>query len=186
MSNFQSQGQSLQNPYFMTGTEFEGRAPADAASTEIAVENAKTTIRSLILDDRRVMRRDALPELAPQVEISGLAPLSASHATPTGRKPGLARRLRGMRPAPRHLGWALVFGLVWWQPAVVLIAMSIGFFCVLIGQAVFGAERMQEMRARGAEQLSRVTSRLTLRRVPEPDPFADRPDPLERIVSGPR
>lgn len=186
MTKSKSQGETLQNPYFMHATEFEGRAPADAASTEIAVENAKMTIRALISDNRRALRREALPELAPQVEISALEPLSATRAAPEPRKPGLARRLHALRPGPRHLFWALAFGLVWWQPVATLIAMFIGFCCVLTGQMVFGAERMQQIRGTILHRLSRLAPRLTLRRVPEPDPFAGRPDPLDRIVSEPR
>lgn len=124
-------------------TEFEGHPPEDARSTEIAVENAKRTIRQILTEERRRSHRDALPDLAPQVAVDYLEPLPRRDWS---RPRGPLARLRGFRADVRHVFWPCLFGLVIWQPLLVLVALFVFFCIVLAGQAVFGAERMEALR----------------------------------------
>ncbi|WP_040650570.1 hypothetical protein [Roseovarius sp. 217] len=171
-------------------TEFEGRAPRDAASTEQAVENAITTIREILTEERRKTRRNALPELAPHVPVEYLEPVKAKA---TARRVRLLSRIKSLRPRslevkPHQVGWLAAFALVWWQPLPVLIAMFIGFVLVFLGYAIFGPERMTQVRSRLLRWLPRdfafrpTMPELKLRREPQPDIFEDLPDPFDRIA----
>jgi hypothetical protein len=169
----------IQKTYFSHhNSELPGRSPVDAASTEQAVENAMSTIREILTEERRKTRRHVLPDLAPHVLVEHLEPVRKQAKTP---RAGVLSRLSGLRPSvrhlkPRHAGWLGAFALVLWQPLP-----------VLIGYALFGPERMTQLRARlkrrvaGLSLRSRTWPELRLRREPEPDVFADRPDPFERI-----
>ena len=180
----------IQKTYFSHhNSELPGRSPVDAASTEQAVENAMSTIREILTEERRKSRRHVLPDLAPHVLVEHLEPVRKQAKTP---RAGVLSRLSGLRSSvrhlkPRHAGWLGAFALVLWQPLPVLIAMFIGFWLVFIGYALFGPERMTQLRARlkrrvaGLSLRSSIWPELRLRREPEPDVFADRPDPFERI-----
>ncbi|MFU8776822.1 MAG: hypothetical protein ACNA7M_04040 [Roseovarius sp.] len=149
-----------------------------------------TTIREILTEERRKTRRHALPDLAPHVPVEHLEPVRGRALV---RRIGLLARIKGvawrpMRRRPRHAGWLAAFALVLWQPLPVLIAMFIGFWLVFIGYALFGPERMTHLRSQLRARISGVMKQrrrwpeLRLRREPEPDVFADRPDPFERIL----
>src|SRR6056297_3467115 len=178
--------------------EFEGRPPPDAASTDLAVQNAIATISEIMNEDRRRANSDTLPDLAPQVAMHAVQP----HAKKKPQKPkavpkarvGLWSRLRAFRPDARHATWALVFAAVLIWPRAVLI-VGFALFCLaLIGVAIFGPERMTGLRDRlrgDAEivmpkirigRLRGFLARLRAAREVEPDPFEGRPDPFERIA----
>lgn len=181
--------------------EFEGRPPPDAASTDIAVQNAIATINSIMNEDRRRANIDTLPDLAPQVALQSVQPHAKkkpqkAKAAPKARV-GFWSRLRAFRPEPRHATWALVFAAVLIWPRAVLI-VGFALFCLaLIGVAIFGPERMTGLRDRlrgGAEialpqigigRLRDIVARLRAAREVEPDPFEGRPDPFERIARDP-
>jgi hypothetical protein len=181
----------IQKTYFSHhNPELPGRSPVDAVSTEQAVENAMSTIREILTEERRKTRRHVLPDLAPHVAMEHLQPV---HAQAPKRRGNLLARLKKFRPhalrlKPRHAGWLAAFALVLWQPMPVLIAMFIGFWIVFLGYALFGPERMTHLRTRVTRRIARLLEQrralpeLRLRREPEPDVFADRPDPFERIA----
>tara|TARA_R100000935_G_C2777510_1_gene140275 strand:+ start:277 stop:861 length:585 start_codon:yes stop_codon:yes gene_type:complete len=180
-----------QKTYFSHhNSELPGRSPADAVSTEQAVENAMSTIREILTEERRKTRRHVLPDLAPHVPVEHLEPVRAQ--TPKRRVAVLSRlmnlRPRALKLKPHHAGWLAAFALVLWQPMPVLIAMFIGFWMVFLGYALFGPERMTHLRSRVTRRMARLLEQrralpeLRLRREPEPDVFADRPDPFERIA----
>ncbi len=151
METFFSRGQNPQIFLTHDDTEFEGHPPEDAASTEIAVQNATRTIREILTEDRRRASRRALPELAPQVPEDYLEPLPGQVWAPprTGVRRRIVdrlKRLRGFRPNVWHAFWALAFLIVLWQPVVVLVTLFIGFWIVLLGHVVFGATRMRQLR----------------------------------------
>jgi len=178
--------------------EFEGHPPPDAASTDIAVQNAIATINTIMNEDRRRANIDTLPDLAPQVALRSVQPHSKkksqkAKAAPKARV-GLWARLRAFRPEPRHVTWVLVFAAVLIWPRAVLI-VGFALFCLaLIGVAIFGPERMTGLRDRlrgDAEivmpkirigRLRGFLARLRAAREVEPDPFEGRPDPFERIA----
>jgi hypothetical protein len=178
--------------------EFEGHPPPDAASTDIAVQNAIATINTIMNEDRRRANIDTLPDLAPQVALRSVQPHTkkkpqTAKAAPKARV-GLWSRLWAFRPDARHATWALVFAAVLIWPRAVLI-VGFALFCLaLIGVAIFGPERMTDLRDRlrgDAEialpkirigRLRGVLARLRAAREVEPDPFEGRPDPFERIA----
>ena len=182
--------------------EFEGRPPPDAASTDLAVQNAIATINSIMNEDRRRANIDTLPDLAPQVALRSVQP----HAKKKPQKVKAASKarvsvgawLRAFRPEPRHVSWALVFAAVLIWPRAVLI-VGFALFCLaLIGVAIFGPERMTGLRDRlrgdtkialpriRFGRLRDIAARLRAARDVEPDPFEGRPDPFERIARDPR
>lgn len=177
---------AVQKTYFSHhNPELPGRSPADAASTEQAVENAIATIREILTEERRKTRRHVLPDLAPHVPVDHVAPARSKSGA---RRAGLVARVKGLRLKPYHAGWLVAFALVLWQPMAVLIVLFIAFWLVVIGYAVFGPERMMQLRSRGMRRAAKLWEqrhtrpRLKLRREPEPDVFADRPEPFERIT----
>ncbi|MDT8328844.1 MAG: hypothetical protein RQ750_15905 [Roseovarius sp.] len=185
------------------GSEFEGHAPADASSTDEAVENAMATIRDILTEERRTSSRRSLPDLAPGLIGTHLVPRpkrrakqpqsSVSKGRASRRLAGLGTpaalmaRLKGLRPKPVHSLWLAAFGLVLWWPMLVLVILFIAFWLVVLGAAVFGVERMQGLRAKVIEvlptgwALPKGWPPLMLRRRPEEDPFEAMPDPFERI-----
>ena len=181
-----------QKTYFSHhNSELPGHSPVDAVSTEQAVENAMSTIREILTEERRKTRRHVLPDLAPHVPVEYLQPVNAPASK---RRDGLLARLKNLRPqavrvTPQHAGWLAAFALVLWQPMPVLIAMFLMFWIVFFGYAIFGPERMTHLRSRVTRRIARLLEQrrtlpeLRLRREPEPDVFADRPDPFERIAS---
>jgi hypothetical protein len=179
-------------------TEYEGHAPADAVSTEIAVRNAIKTISEIMAEDRRRRGSDALPELAPPLALEAAAPRQGRKRRRSTAAPqqgtGLVARMLAFRPKPQHLGWALAFAAVLLWPRVVLIA-AFALFCLTVtGCALFGVERLAGLRnrLRGVGALGRISGILARlrgmsaawhrRREAAPDPFADHPDPFERIA----
>ncbi|SFO31975.1 hypothetical protein SAMN04487859_1263 [Roseovarius lutimaris] len=184
------------------GSEFEGHAPADAASTEEAVENAMATIREILSEDRRATSRRSLPDLAPEGLASHLVarpkrgPKKAKKATAEPGKPARlgdrVARLKALRPKPRHAFWLAAFAVVWVWPMFVLAILFVGFWLVVLGAAVFGLERMKDLRDKALDaapkswRILRDWPPLTLRREPEPDPFEHRPDPFDRINPEPQ
>lgn len=178
-------GQTSRTYYPNHNTEFQGSAPDDAVSTELAVKNAVSTIRSLLTEERRKKRRQALPDLAPHISVEHLEPVANKSAV---RRISLWSRIKTVHLLPRHMGWLALFVLVLWQPLPVLIAMFIGFWMVFLGYAIFGADRVTQLRIQMLRRMARSLTfsrrlpKLQLRREAAPDPFADRPDPFERIV----
>src|SRR6056297_315375 len=170
-------------------TEYEGHAPADAVSTEIAVRNAITTISEIMAEDRRRRGSDALPELAPPLAMEAAAPRKGRKRRRSTAEPrkgtALGARMLAFRPKPQHLGWALAFAAVVLWPRVVLIAAFALFCLTLIGCALFGVERLAGLRdrLRGVGALGRMSGVLARlrgmsaglrgRRETAPDPFAD-------------
>lgn len=183
----------VQNPtthFSQHNTEFSGEAPQDAASTEQAVENAILTIREILTEERRKTRRHALPDLAPHVPDEHLEPVKSKLSR---RRIALWSRVKALHSQSftlnfRHAGWLVVFALVLWQPLPVLIAMFIGFWMVLFSYAIFGAQRMKQLRSQLLHRIPRSFSlrraipELWLRREPEPDIYLNRPDPFDRIA----
>ncbi|WP_454274153.1 hypothetical protein [Roseovarius sp. MBR-154] len=178
-------------------TEYEGHAPPDAASTEIAVRNAITTISEIMAEDRRRRGSDALPDLAPPVAMETVAPRKGRKRRAQARNPkqgaGALARIRAFRPKTQHLGWALAFAAVLLWPRVVLIAAFALFCLTLIGGALFGTERFTSLRERlqgfgdlglSFAGVARLRGMLAgwRRHKEAPDPFADHPDPFERIA----
>ncbi|GAW34448.1 hypothetical protein RA2_01496 [Roseovarius sp. A-2] len=163
-------------------TEYEGHAPADAVSTEIAVRNAITTISEIMAEDRRRRGSEALPELAPPVAMEAVAPRRGRKRRQPAAGPrkgtGLRARILAFRPKPQHLGWALAFAAVLLWPRVVLIAVFAIFCLTLIGCALFGVERLTGLR----DRLRGMQGGWRRRQEQAPDPFADHPDPFERIA----
>ncbi|MGK8235491.1 hypothetical protein ACLGGT_15155 [Roseovarius sp. MS2] len=149
-----------------------------------------STIREILTEERRKTRRHVLPDLAPHVPVEHLEPVRAQ--TPKRRAAVLSRlmnlRPRALKLKAHHAGWLAAFALVLWQPMPVLIALFIGFWMVFLGYALFGPERMTHLRSRVKRRMARLLEQrralpeLRLRREPEPDVFADRPDPFERIA----
>lgn len=164
--------------------EYEGRAPEDAATTEIAVRNAVETIGELMCEDRRRRARDGLPELALPDDMA--AEIAAAQAARAPRRramrktPGIPARLRGFRPGPIHAVWAAAFGAVLLWPEAVLVALFAGFVICLAGVALFGPEILERLRdaAVGAVR-SRRPARA--RRDEEPEMFDEAHDPFERL-----
>ena len=190
------------------GSEFEGHAPADAASTDEAVHNAMATIREILTEERRTKSRQSLPDLAPGTVASHLVvrpkrgPKKAKKAAPKsamtakladiGKPADLIARLKTLRPKPHHGLWLAAFALVWWWPMFVLAPLFVGFWLVVLGAAVFGLDRMKDLRGKALAALPkswalpREWPQLSLRREAEPDPFEHRPDPFERINPEPQ
>ena len=151
METYFSRAQNPQVFLSHDDSEFEGHPPVDAASTEIAVENAKQTIREILTEERRKASRRALPELAPQLSEDYLEPLPGQvwgrrRSGLRHRFDDLLKRLKGFRPGAWHLFWASAFVLVLWQPVVVLVTLFIGFWLVLLGHVIFGDARMRRLR----------------------------------------
>lgn len=165
-------------------TEYEGHAPPDAASTELAVRNAITTISEIMVEDRRRRGSDALPELAPPVGMEAVAPRKRrkrrAHSADPRQAAGLRARLGSFRPKAQHLGCGLALASVLLWPRVVLIAAFALFCLTLIGCALFGPERLTGLR----DRLRGMLSGLRNRREQTPDPFDGHPDPFERIAKG--
>ncbi|SLN64160.1 hypothetical protein ROG8370_02965 [Roseovarius gaetbuli] len=189
-------------------SELEGHAPADASSTDEAVENAMATIRDILTEERRTTSRRSLPDLAPGALASHLvarpkrgpqkAKKAAGKLTKTFKLGGMFKsgdpmaRLKATRIKPRHALWVLPFGVVMVWPTFVLATLFVGFWLVVLGAAVFGIEGMKDLRAKALAVLPdswampRDWPPLTLRREVEPDPFEHRPDPFERISLEPQ
>jgi len=179
-------------------TEYEGRPPEDAGTTDMAVRNALATISEIMVEDRRRRGSDILPDLAPPVEPEVAAPRPRrkrrAKSAQARRGPGVMAGLRAVRLRAQHLGWALAFGaaLIW--PKAVLIAAFALFCLTLIGCVLFGADRVQGLRARlreicdagfppgGMARLRNIWRGARSGRPTVPDRFADRPDPFERLA----
>ncbi|PIV77845.1 MAG: hypothetical protein COW54_12745 [Rhodobacteraceae bacterium CG17_big_fil_post_rev_8_21_14_2_50_63_15] len=132
-------------------TEFVGHPPSDALTSEIAAENALITIRQILIEDRRRHRRNALPDLAPQVPVEFLEPLprrawEEQRGGPASRLRTALQRLIGGRLDARLLFWLAAFVLVLWQPVVVLVTLFGTFWLVLLGHVIFGVSRMKRLR----------------------------------------
>jgi hypothetical protein len=133
-------------------TELEGRAPSDASTPEIAIENARKTIHKILVEDRRRIRSSALPELEPQVPEDFWEPQPRQDWA-QGQMGAVVRarmavgRLFGGRIDARHVFWPVIFALVFWQPAVVLLMLFVTFCLVLLGHVIFGVSRMARLRS---------------------------------------
>lgn len=170
-------GETPSNQFFLDAEEFAAKPPSDAATTEIAVRNAVTTIGKIMREERAKRRRDGLPVLEDQLVLEAVAPPRRKPALPD---PGLLiARLRGWRPRPAHAGWALLFLAVLIWPRAVLIAMLAVFVLCLFGVALFGQQRLQAI---GADLSARVSAiRAKLSPEAEDDPFDALPDPFDRL-----
>lgn len=131
-------------------SEFRGRAPSDASTPEMAVENARKTIHKILVEDRRRLRSSALPELEPQVPEDFLEPQPRQDWAPgqmgvVERARMAVRRLLGSRIDARHVFWPVIFALVFWQPAVVLAMLFVTFWLVLLGHMIFGISRLRNL-----------------------------------------
>ncbi len=88
-------GETPSNQFFLDAEEFAAHPPADAATTEIAVRNAVTTINQIMHEERATRRRDGLPALEDQLVLEPVAPHRSPRRKPTLPKPGhLIARLR--------------------------------------------------------------------------------------------
>jgi len=173
--------------------ECEGRTPQDAATTEIAVQNAMRTIEALMCEDRVRRRRDGLPDLVlPDDLAAGPAPREprawrarrsgCGSGQGSGRARGTMARLLAWRPGPMHAAWALAFAAVLLWPKVVLIGLFAGFVICLVGVALFGPEILERLRdgvmrlvGRGAEpRAARGASGEDEMPEPDPGPFEQR------------
>lgn len=124
--------------------EYAGRTPEDAATTEIAVQNAMRTIEGLMQEDRKRRARAGLPELALPDE------LASAQAEPRRRNRG-ARRTRSApawRPGLVHGAWAAAFVSVLLWPRAILIVLFVLFVACLVGVALFGPEMLERLRER--------------------------------------
>lgn len=132
-------------------SDFEGRAPKDAETTEIAIENARKTIHRILVEDRRRNRSSALPELAPQLPVDFLEP-QPKQVWGSGQDGSLQRgwaavkAMFGGRIDVRHIFWPVAFALVLWQPTLLLVLLFVTFWLVLIGHMIFGVSRMARLR----------------------------------------
>ncbi len=166
------------------------------------------TIREILTEERRTKSRQSLPDLAPGTVASHLVvrpkrgPKKAKKAAPKsamtakladiGKPADLIARLKTLRPKPHHGLWLAAFALVWWWPMFVLAPLFVGFWLVVLGAAVFGLDRMKDLRGKALAALPkswalpREWPQLSLRREAEPDPFEHRPDPFERINPEPQ
>ncbi|MET4129163.1 hypothetical protein [Roseovarius sp. MBR-6] len=172
-----ARGETPSKHFFLDAEEFAAKPPADAATTEIAVRNAVTTIGKIMREERTMRRRDGLPVLEDQLVLEAVAP--------PRRKPGLPNpglliaRVRGWRPRPVHAGWALLFLAVVIWPRAVLIAMLAVFVLCLFGVALFGQPRLQAIRHDLSARLREIRAKVS----PEADDdaFDHMPDPFDRI-----
>lgn len=185
------------------GSEYKGHAPADAASVDVAINNAMTTIRNILTEERRTTSRRSLPDLAPGVLPQHLVARPKRSAKKT-RKPAfkgaitakLARPARSndriaqitsLRPKLRHAFWMVAFALVVLWPKAVLVGLIASFCLLVLGTVVFGGAWIKGLCDMVIAVLPASWSvranwpPLTLRRKPEPDPFESMPDPFDRI-----
>lgn len=179
-----ARGETPSHMFFLDAEEFEAQPPADAATTEIAVRNAMSTIRSIMTKERGARRRAGLPSLEDQQTLDPRSPREPARLRPPRAQPGeMIARLRAWRPRPAHLGWAGLFLAVLIWPKAVLIAMLAVFILCLIGVALFGQQRL---RALGDEVVAHIRF-VRARLVPETDenPFEDMPDPFDRLDRAP-
>lgn len=173
------------------GAEFEGRTPPDAVTTEIAVENALSTIREILIEQRRDSSRRSLPDLSPQIPVEFIDPLpSRQHAirqswTEFFKRQGSAFLARLVRP--ESIFWISVFSLVIWQPLLVMIVLFVSYWVVLLGVVIFGRERLNKQAGRllmKADEALRACRDMIRNSIPPrnlPEPIAEQPDPFERI-----
>lgn len=161
--------------------EFAGHPPADAATTELAVRNAVTTIGMLMRQDRARAQATALPDLATQEAIDAHPPRRTTHVKrPPASGPGWRERLRKFRPSPVHGAWAAMFLAVLIWPRAVLIAMLAVFVLCLAGVALFGEARLSGVIRELGAQLATLRARQKRPRR-KADAFEDFPDPFERL-----
>lgn len=167
--------------------EYEGRTPDDAATTEIAVQNAVRTIEELMREDRKRREREGLPELVMPDDLAARTP-KRGPKEPRARRSGRGRdtlaRLLAWRPGLVHWAWAAAFAAVLLWPKVVLIALFAGFVICLVGVALFGPEILDRLRDRvmrlvgqgaGARAPRGARGDADYHEMPEPDP-----DPFEQ------
>lgn len=175
MEHDRFRGHAPQDPYFKDIEEFAGHPPADAATTDLAVRNAISTIGALMREERARMNRNAFPEIECQ---QGLDP--APRPGPTGVRGRWRPSLRQFRLKPVHGAWVSLFVAVLLWPRAVLIAMLAVFLICLVGVALFGEARVRwllrdlDLRARAALARFRRARR-------NPDPFENYSDPFERL-----
>lgn len=165
--------------------EFPGRAPEDAATTEIAVQNAVRTIGHLIREERQRRERAGLPDLVLPDEMDAERQAPARQGR-RARKPqgarGMLARLRGFRPGPVHALWAVAFGAVLLWPKTVLVGLFAGFVICLVGVALFGPEILERLRERASRLLVwRGPSRGARGNAGDEEMPAARRDPFERL-----
>lgn len=134
--------------------ELEGRAPIDASTPEIAIENARKTIHKILVEDRRRIRSGALPELAPQVPEDFLEPQprrewERERSGAKERARMIIGRMFGSRIDARYVFLLMIVALVLWQPTVVLVILFVCFWLVLLGHMIFGVSRMARLRNLG-------------------------------------
>lgn len=179
MEHDRYRGHAPRDPYFTDVEEFSGRAPADAATTDLAVRNAITTIGALMREERARQNRATFPEIEGQ---QGLDPSPQPH--PGGAVGRATAALSRFRLAPVHGAWAALFVAVLIWPRAVLIAMLAVFVLCLVGVALFGEARLRRL-LRDLDLRARAMLARGRRSRREPDPFEDYPDPFERQERAP-
>jgi len=170
--------------HFAAGLEeYQGRTPEDAATTEIAVQNAVRTIGELMQEDRKRREREGLPDLVLPDDLVAERPAPGLRARRAGRSARIGTamaRLRAWRPRPVHGAWAAAFAAVLIWPRVVLIALFAGFVVCLAGVALFGPEILERLRDRVMRLVGRPGKGTRAAGVDRRDPDEDEmpePDP---------
>jgi len=165
--------------------ELPGRTPEDAATTEIAVQNAVHTIGELMREERKRRQRAGLPDLALPEEIAAEQRAHGPKARRARKQQGargMLARMRGFRPAPVHALWVLAFAAVLLWPKVVLAGLFAGFVICLVGVALFGPDILERLRERAVGLvLRRRPSRGARGHEGDGRQAGERPDPFERL-----
>ncbi|WP_371225955.1 hypothetical protein [Roseovarius sp. 2305UL8-3] len=127
----------------------------DAASTE--AKSADELIRAVMSDQKRVVSRNALPDLEPVPE--EIDPREAKRArkilaaAQKGKHPGLrdriSSRITGYRPRVKHILLAALALVMFFRPWLIPGLLFVAFWVVLVAYLTMGHDRMVEIISNG-------------------------------------